>query len=105
MTRLRPDTRRPMPDLNDVLTTKRGIGSSGARDGKKNFFQLNIIQHPFYGKYYYQCTKLKDVEKSYKVEILGHIEFQHVIGYISSILQTSSDVFVLARLFQILIAC
>ena len=29
MTRLRPDTRRSMPDLNDVFTTKRGIGSSG----------------------------------------------------------------------------
>ena len=35
MTRLRPDTRRTMPDLNDVFTTKRGIGSSGSEMEKE----------------------------------------------------------------------
>ena len=75
MTRLRPDTRRPMPDLNDVFTTDRGIGSSGTRDEKKEIFPTEYLFniHFMENTIMYQCTKLKDVEKSYKVEILGHI--------------------------------
>ena len=74
MTRLRPDTRRPMRDLNDVFTTNRGMGSRGARDGKEicpteYLFNIHFMENTIM----YQCTKLKDVEKSYKVEILGHI--------------------------------
>ena len=50
MTRLRPDTRRPMPDLNDVFTTKPRIGSTGSemenREKEKNhtkcLFNFNV---------------------------------------------------------------
>ena len=66
MTRLRPDTRRSMPDLNDVFTTKRGIGSSGPEMEKEEekfcpteIYSVSIL------------LKLKDFKQSCNVEILG----------------------------------